>query len=184
MDATKMTTRNPRQPRGLLALWQSGAILLLAVISGLLTNQWRPDRLPLMASYAPENPSVQTAENGLRISVEEAQGLFFARAALFVDTRPREFYELGHIQDARSLPLEDFDKRFKTVLGDVGPDIFIVTYCDGESCHSSKLVALELLEKGCMKVHVLENGWTLWQQQHLPVAVGPGPETHDNTAAY
>jgi 3-mercaptopyruvate sulfurtransferase SseA len=160
-----------------VALWQSGAILSLAVIMGLLTNEWRHDKLPLMADQATGNPSrVEAKDDGLRISVEEAQSLFFAQAALFLDTRSRELYELGHIQGARSLPWE--------VLKDVSPDMFIVTYCDGYSCHSSELVALELLEKGCMNVHVLDDGWTLWQQHQLPTAEGPPTDSSEDSEPY
>lgn len=177
--------KNAQKPTGRVVVWQSGAILALAVIIGLLTNQWRPDKLPLMADRAIENqPSLDSGDDGLRISMEDAQSLFFAQAALFLDTRSREFYDLGHIRGARSLPLEDFEERFKEVLGDIGPDMFIITYCDGNSCHSSELVAFELLEKGCMNVHVLENGWTLWQQHELPAAVGPPPDPNDHTTAH
>ena len=177
--------KNAQKRTRLVAVWQSGAIVSLAVIIGLLTNQWRPDKLPLMADVAAENPSsLHAKDDGLRISMEEAQSLFFAHAALFLDTRPREFFEVGHIQGARSLPLEDFEERFGEVLRDIGPDIFIITYCDGNSCHSSELVALELLEKGCMNVHVLDDGWTLWQQHQLPTAAGPPLDPNDHTTAY
>ena len=168
-----------------VALWQGGAILFLAVMIGLLTNQWRPDRLPLIAHHATANSSHQEGnDNGLRISLEEAKSLFFAQAALFLDTRSIEFFELGHIRGARSLPLEDFEERFGDVLKDVGPEVFIITYCDGTRCHSSELVALELLDKGCLNVSVLHDGWTLWQQHQLPMAVGPPMNADDNTTAY
>lgn len=185
MNATQRTMKNAQKRTRLVAVWQSGAIVSLAVIIGLLTNQWRPDKLPLMADLATENPSsLDAKDDGLRISMEEAQSLFFAQAALFLDTRPREFFEVGHIQGARSLPLEDFEERFGEVLRDIGTDMFIITYCDGNSCHSSELVALELLEKGCMNVHVLDDGWTLWQQHQLPTAAGPPLDPNDHTTAY
>jgi 3-mercaptopyruvate sulfurtransferase SseA len=184
-NAGKRTMKKAQKGNWRVAVWQSGAIFSLAVIIGLLTNQWRPNKLPLMADHATGNPSsLDAKDDGLRISMEEAQSLFFAQAALFLDTRSREFYELGHIQGARSLPLEDFEVQFGEVLKDIGPDMFIITYCDGNSCHSSELVALELLEKGCMNVHVLDDGWTLWQQHHLPTAVGPPLDPNDHTTTY
>lgn len=151
------------------AIWQSGAVFLLAAAVGLLFNQFRPDGLPLVANWSMEAQlaSAKPDEN-LTVSLEEAKALFVTQAALFLDSRSEEFYRLGHIAGARNLPWEDFENRFQDVMGDVPLETLIITYCDGESCSLSKDLALALLGKGYTEVRVLLNGWSLWKESHLP----------------
>ncbi len=103
------------------------------------------------------------------ISLDDARELFFSHSAVFLDARPREFYELGHIAGARSLPYDEFDKLFPSVMKNVGTETIIVAYCDGEHCNLSKDLALALIHKGYSNVYVLPNGWTSWKEAGLPI---------------
>jgi rhodanese-related sulfurtransferase len=47
-----------------------------------------------------------------------------------VDVRPAEEYEAGHIEGARSIPLQELDRR----LADLPDDREIVAYCRGSYC--------------------------------------------------
>jgi len=109
---------------------------------------------------------------GMMISLEEAKKFFFAQVALFLDARSQEIYELGHIKGARSLPFDDFEKRFSAVMTDISPEVLIITYCDGETCNLGEDLAIFLFEKGYENVRVLLNGWTLWRQDHMPIEKG------------
>jgi rhodanese-related sulfurtransferase len=157
------------------AIWQSGVIVLVAIAVGLLVNQVRPGRLPLVADWSPK--AQLTADSGinLEIPLEDAQALYFNRMALFLDARPLEQYSEGHIQRAVNLPWDEFEKHFPQVMDGVPDDTTIVTYCDGETCALSKDLAFALLQKGYFNARVLVNGWTLWQQSGLPVVTGAEP---------
>ena len=157
------------------AIWQSGVIVLVAIAVGLLVNQVRPGRLPLVADWSPKAQLTTDSGINLEIPLEDAQALHVARMALFLDARPLEQYSEGHIQRAVNLPWDEFEKHFPQVMDGVPDDTTIVTYCDGETCALSKDLAFALLQKGYFNARVLVNGWTLWQQSGLPVVTGADP---------
>lgn len=155
------------------ALLQGGTILAAAAAVGLVFNGLRPGKLPLVQDWSVSGQlaAAKPGEN-LVISLDDAKALFFTRAAIFVDARPEDFYEMGHIQGARSLPMEDFDSRSPAVTADIPRDSLIVVYCDGEICSLSKDLALALSANGFSHVQVLLNGWSLWQAAGMPVEEG------------
>jgi rhodanese-related sulfurtransferase len=156
------------QQRWFEVIWQGSALLLLASIIALSVNQLRPDRLPLVADWSPEAQLKVDSGDSLMISFDEAQALFFAQAAIFLDARSQDAFAQGHIQGARNLPWDDFDQRSEEIMAKIPLETPLVTYCDGESCGLSKELAMALLAKGYINVRVLVNGWTLWQEKNLP----------------
>jgi len=147
---------------------QAGAIVLLAIAIAVPVNQIRPDRLPLVADWSPEARLTFESAEGMVISLEEARELCLSRNATFLDARPRELYERGHITCARSLPWEAVDEYFDAVMTDIPKNALIITYCDGESCSTSKDLARELFFRGYEDVRILVNGWSLWKEHRLP----------------
>jgi rhodanese-related sulfurtransferase len=164
---------NPRT--GLEAFRQSGVIVLAAIAVGLLVNQVRPARLPLVADWSPKAQLTTDSGLSLEIPLEDAQALFFTRMALFLDARSPELYAEGHIHGALNLPWDEFEKHFSQVMDGVPDDTTIVTYCDGDTCGLSKDLAFALLQRGYFNIRVLVNGWSLWQQSDLPVVTGGDP---------
>ena len=153
-------------------IWQGGAILVLASLIALSVNQLRPGRLPMVADWSPKAQLTTDTGINLEIPLEEVEALFFARMALFLDARPPDQYAAGHIQGALSLPWDAFAETFPRVMASVPRETTIVTYCDGETCGLSKDLAFALLQEGYFNVRVLVNGWTLWQQNNMPVETG------------
>ena len=164
-------------PFWLKAVLQGGVVLALAAAAGLLFNGFRPAGLPLVQDWtvAAQLAAARPGESVV-ISMEDARALFYARAAVFIDARPRDFYEMGHIQGARSLPWEDFDSLFPAALEGIPPDAAIIVYCDGEVCNLSKDLALALSASGYLHVQVLLNGWSVWQAAGMPTEEGNPPE--------
>jgi rhodanese-related sulfurtransferase len=154
-------------------LWQMVAIILLAAATGLMVNQFRSERLPLVGDWSMRAQLTLNSGDTLLITLDEARTLFFSGEAAFIDARPDEYYRSGHIQGARNLPWEDFAARFEEATADMAPDAVIITYCDEESCSLSKDLAFALLGKGFINVRVLVNGWTLWQEANQPVELDP-----------
>jgi rhodanese-related sulfurtransferase len=171
-----MTMTHGNHRIGMQVIWQSGAIVLVGIAVGLLVNQLRPGRLSLVADWSPKAQLTTDVGINLEIPLEDAEALFFARMALFIDARSPEQYTAGHIQRAVNLPWDAFEATFPQVMAGVPHDTTIVTYCDGETCGLSKDLAFALLQEGYFNVRVLVNGWTRWQQNHLPVETsGDGP---------
>jgi len=151
---------------------QTGAIVLLAVTLGVLTNLIRPNQLPLVADWSPEAQIAEESRHNMLISIEEARESFFSQKVVFLDARSPELYQASHIQGARNLPWEAVDKYSDAVMADIPQDALIITYCDGESCSLSKDLALDLFYRGYENVRVLVNGWSLWVEHHLPIDRG------------
>ncbi|GAI34065.1 unnamed protein product [marine sediment metagenome] len=152
---------------------QSSGILLIVVVIGLVVNQIRSDRLPLVADWSPEARLTLESGESMVISIEEARELCSSQSATFLDARSSELYEHGHILCARNLPWNAVDEHFDTVMADIHQDALLIAYCDGENCAESKDLALELSYRGYENVRVLVDGWSLWVEQHLPVEKGP-----------
>jgi rhodanese-related sulfurtransferase len=159
----------------LAVAWQGGAILLLAAAIALAVNQLRAGSLPLVADWSPKARLATGAGVNLEISFEDAQALFFAGAALFLDARSPQEYAAGHIQGALNLPWETFGDAFAQVMSGLPQDAAVVTYCDGETCALSRDLAFSLLQAGYFDVRVLVNGWSRWLDSHLPVTTGGKP---------
>ena len=84
---------------------QGFLIVLIAAALSLMVNHFRPDALPLTGGLSSKTASKdsKSSEEPL-VSIEEAQALFFAHAAVFIDARPGQDYRSGHIEGALNLP--------------------------------------------------------------------------------
>lgn len=185
-----MSTRNPgRIPliagtgrdRGrdgwLTATWQLVTLVLIAAAIGLSSNHLRTTGLPLIGDWSPEAQLITPSGDSLAISLADAEEMYYAHAAVFLDARSPEDYDEGHIEGALNLPWEgppweDLDTRIAEKLRDYSPETTFITYCDGEACSMSKELAMAMLERGYTNVRVLVNGWTLWNNRGLPVEEG------------
>jgi rhodanese-related sulfurtransferase len=103
------------------------------------------------------------------VLIEEVQQLM-AVGALAADARSPELYAMGHIQNAVSLPLADFDALLPAFLDRVDKGRDIITYCSGFGCPDSYDLAVLLIEAGYHNVRVFEGGFPEWRDTGLPVA--------------
>jgi rhodanese-related sulfurtransferase/DNA-binding MarR family transcriptional regulator len=77
---------------------------------------------------------------------------------VLVDVRPREEFEAGHIDGARSIPLEELEHR----LAELPADREVVAYCRGPFCAYSHEAVRRLRATG-RKARRLEEGWPEWR---------------------
>jgi rhodanese-related sulfurtransferase/DNA-binding MarR family transcriptional regulator len=75
-----------------------------------------------------------------------------------VDVRPAEEYEAGHIDGARSIPIDELQDR----LGELPPDREVVAYCRGPFCAFAHDAVRQLQATG-RRAQRLEHGWPEWQ---------------------
>ncbi len=157
------------------AVWQTAALLVWSAAVALSVNALRPDGIPLVGDFSPAARFTTPTGERMDIALEEAEKLFFTRAAVFFDARPPEEYARGHIRGARSLPLQQVDLRFIEETADLDLETPVITYCDGETCSLSHELALFFRDAGFRHARVLVNGWTVWREANLPVETGfPG----------
>jgi len=85
---------------------------------------------------------------------------------VLVDVRPEEEFAAGHIEGARSIPLEELERR----LAELPPDQEVVAYCRGPFCAYAHEAVRRLGDAG-RSARRLESGWPEW---HL--ASNPDPQ--------
>lgn len=152
--------------------WQVPAILLLAVMLGLIFNTIRSTPLPMIGDWSTQGRMITEGGEQLTIPLEEAKHMFQKNLAIFIDARDAFQYEEGHIQGARNLPWHDVDEMFMEATQGLSRDTLLITYCDGEACNLSHDLTLFLTDLGFSNVKILVNGWTVWLENNLPTETG------------
>jgi rhodanese-related sulfurtransferase len=95
------------------------------------------------------------------------RGELLARLAdgdvVLVDVRPAEEYAAGHIDGARSIPLEELEQR----LTELPEDAEIVAYCRGPFCAYAHEAVRRLRSTG-RSARRLDDGWPEWRLAEPP----------------
>ena len=79
----------------------------------------------ILSACAPKVP--QTEDAVPRVTVEEAKLALDNGKAVIVDVRSAESYAAGHVPDAISMPLVEFEKNIDSLP--FKKDQWIITYC-------------------------------------------------------
>jgi rhodanese-related sulfurtransferase len=98
----------------------------------------------------------------------------FDKGHLFLDARPADFWPLGHVAGALSLPEDDFDGAFAKLEPRLRSTLDIVVYCSGLGCDASHLVAHKLKEHG-IQAAIMPGGWPDWTAAGYPTRKGNEP---------
>ena len=90
---------------------------------------------------------------------------------IIIDARPAVFYELGHIPNAASLPLVNFEASFDRVNKEYNLKKFkqIIVYCSDRDCDDSDKLAKKLQAKGLDNIVVYKGGWQEWEKMQNSV---------------
>ena len=83
--------------------------------------------------------------------------------AILIDVRPQEEYEAGHIEGARSIPIEELDEH----LAELADDREIVAYCRGPFCAFAHEAVRKLTQAG-HAARRLDEGWPEWRLASEP----------------
>lgn len=83
--------------------------------------------------------------------------------AVLVDVRPAEEYAAGHIEGARSIPIDELEKR----LAELPEDREVIAYCRGPFCAYAH-EAVRVLEAEGRRARRLEEGWPEWRLTGKP----------------
>jgi rhodanese-related sulfurtransferase len=86
-----------------------------------------------------------------------------AGEVVVIDVRPRVEFAAGHIQGARSVPLDELEAR----LAEIPDDAEVVAYCRGPYCVYAHEAVRRLRAAG-RQARRLEDGWPEWRLAGLP----------------
>ncbi|MBA3961954.1 MAG: rhodanese-like domain-containing protein [Chthoniobacterales bacterium] len=94
-----------------------------------------------------------------------AQTKGWGASVLWIDARPNEEFEEGHVPGAMSLNEDEWNRLLPAVLAAWTKERELVVYCSRESCNASRAVADRLRNEVKLKnVHVLPGGWEEWKE--------------------
>ena len=112
----------------------------------------------LGASSAAQKPDEDLSSPSLRVEWAEFKKLYDAKQIEVVDIRDRESFQMGRIPGARSIPLDEVEKRVDVLKKLKKP---IVTYCACRGEDSSARAA-SLLQKKGVDARALVGGYHKW----------------------
>jgi rhodanese-related sulfurtransferase len=88
---------------------------------------------------------------------------------VLIDVRPTEEYEAGHIDGARSIPIDELEQR----LAELPADREVVAYCRGPFCAYAH-DAVRRLQAAGRQARRLQDGWPEWRLADKPTKAAPG----------
>jgi DNA-binding transcriptional ArsR family regulator len=77
---------------------------------------------------------------------------------VLVDVRPQEEFESGHIEGARSMPLDELERR----INELPADTEVIAYCRGPFCAYAHEAVRRLQARG-RSARRLREGWPEWR---------------------
>lgn len=118
----------------------------------------------------------QTKYGSIRfITLVEAQDLFLAHEAVFIDSRSREEFGSGRIPGALNIPLEENKDGLRAALP-FPADRILVVYCEGGDCQTSISLAKLIQGRGFRDIRIFMGGFGEWTEAGLPAETGHGPQ--------
>lgn len=130
------------------------------------------DPLAIPGDVTVDLPEIPDVGRPVKIQLGAVKAYFDADAALFVDAREPEEYELSHIPGSINLPFNSVvsDPAALEAIDTGGRPI--ITYCGGGTCELSLSLAEELIWTGFTPVAVYMGGFPQWEEAGHPVEQG------------
>ncbi len=104
-----------------IAVFALASLMLSGAACAQMKTQTAAPNMQPMVTAAPEPP----IESAKRIDRDEAIKMVKRGKAVFVDVRPKDQYDIGHIKGAMNIPLGDLLTRIK----ELPAHKYIITYC-------------------------------------------------------
>ena len=174
-DATELSLANTSQHlqvlrrAGLVATRREGTRVLYRVAGEEVVRLW----VSLREVAAQRLGEVERAardylgEDIAAVGRAELAERLAAGDVVVLDVRPRVEFSAGHIQGARSIPLDELEAR----LHELPEDAEVVAYCRGPYCVFAHDAVRRLGADG-RRARRLEGGWPEWRLAGLPSETG------------
>ncbi len=151
-------------------------LVCMSVITAFVINYLSPNGISIIGQWD-ESKGVITAKakNSIvfqKLEIDElkfAKQLFNKGDVVFVDARSKKSYEDGHVKNAISLPVGEYDLYIDSFLEKYPESTSFVTYCSGRACDDSHSLAQNLLDEGYKNVLVMIDGYPAWKEEGYPV---------------
>lgn len=140
-------------------------VSMVALAAGIAIDQaFRRPSLGLSYQSVAQRAAAALPESIEQLGMEEVDDFITRSSGIIVDARPRVFYEMGHLPDARSLSREEFERDFAAMEADLrssGKPILV--YCTDVDCEDGAIVARALQAKGVRPIALFPGGFAEWE---------------------
>ena len=141
---------------------QALCVIMVSTALAFAVNALRPLPLSLVMPFPPEYRCSTTPQSGLPMRVELALTMFGRGDVVFVDARPSQAFEKGHIEKARHIPYSFIDPVGKETVRELKRYKSVIIYCNRKDAQVSMTMAGELSEEGVAGATYLEGGFLEW----------------------
>lgn len=139
-------------------------IALLAAAATLLANTFLPHRISWVQDWSKRIESKAIQQKIGIIPLSSAMTLQKKGSHQFIDARPTEEYNIGHIPGALSLPFQTLDDHFETAADLLDSNKPLIVYCSNHDCDDALLLASELKTMGAQNLMLYIDGFELWKK--------------------
>lgn len=162
---------------------QIGIILLVSGMVSALANMLHPRRIPWMQNWSRQVEEQAAKQKIDVIPLAVALEKFKAGNNFFVDARSNEDFAKGHISGAVSIPFENVDQKFSTIIELIDGSGELVVYCSNRECDDALLLAIELQAIGASNLVLYIDGFDLWKKHGGATASSPLDNQRESRSA-
>jgi len=134
----------------------------LSLLCGIIFNFSNPNGINFIPESWSEEPISSVASSMAMAKHKEGK-------TLFLDARPANFYEKGHISGALNVPLALFDIMYMMEISDVDKTKDIIVYGRTLSSRYDAQVAAKLILRGHKSTMILKEAVSTWKKKGYPV---------------
>jgi rhodanese-related sulfurtransferase len=157
---------------------QALCVVMVSTALAFAVNALRPLPLSLVMPFPPEYRCSIMPQSGLPIRIDLALTMFGRGDVVFVDARPSQAFDKGHIEKARNIPYSFIDPVGEETLRELKRYKAVIIYCNRKDAQVSMTMASELSEEGLAGATYLEGGFLGWARA-AGKYVGERPEQYD-----
>jgi rhodanese-related sulfurtransferase len=157
---------------------QTLCIIMVSTALAFMVNALRTTGLPVVMPFHPEYRCSTIPKSGVPIKVQLASTMFGRSDVVFVDARPSQAFEKGHIEKARNIPYSFLDPIGEGTIRQLKRYKAVIIYCNRKDAQVSMNMAGELSEEGVAGATYIEGGFLEWVKAEGKY-VGERPAQYD-----
>lgn len=140
------------------------AILLVSGVVSVFINVVHPRKIPWVQHWS-NHVEAKARKQGIKvIPLSVALQRFQTSEVVFIDARPVDEFEQGHISGAVSIPFQSLEEQFPRIgpLLDSGKELIV--YCSNRECDDALMLATELQTMGAENLTLYIDGFEVWKK--------------------
>jgi rhodanese-related sulfurtransferase len=152
-------------------------ILAVALVAAFSVNALSPRGIALVGEWDTAAGAVTAwARDGVverdreLADLAQVRRIHADKTAVFIDARSPGDFADGHVPDAVSFPVNEFDERIGDFWEAVPLEAELIVYCSGRECEDSHRLAGLLQEAGYLNVRVFIDGFSGWADAGYPIS--------------